>query len=142
MKNRYKPWVTSDIVQLMHRRYYVYKKSLKNLSIDLVNEYKSLRNEVGVQIELSRKRYYDDLYNVGKSNSKSLWKELKKLSGGIPCENTSTKLSAEEFNFFLVPLEQIQLSILMTMSIYFGKDLRVFIILLLMIFMCLIQPNC
>ena len=100
MKNRYKPWVTSDIVQLMHRRDFVYKKSLKNPSIDLVNEYKSLRNEVGVQIELSKKRYYDDLYNVGKSNSKSLWKELKKLSGGIPCENTTTKLSAKEFNYF------------------------------------------
>jgi hypothetical protein len=100
MKNRYKPWVTNDIVQLMYRRDYLHRQMVNDPSIDIVNEYKSLRNEVHVQIQKSKKEYYHEMFRMGKGNSSSLWKELKKLSGKIPTDNVNTDLSADQFNEF------------------------------------------
>ena len=106
VKNRYCPWINSEIIQLMYKRDYIHKLSTKNPSVDLLNQYKSLRDEVNVMIETCKKQYYDQLYNDGKTDTNALWKELKKLSGGTKTSNDTTNLTESDFNEFYASLGQ------------------------------------
>lgn len=100
LKNRYNPWIDNDIVKRMYYRDYLHKLMIKNPSIDIKNEYKSVRNEVNCMINNAKLKYYDKLYNEGRTNGKILWKELKKLSGSKHTENEVSEFSAEDFNSY------------------------------------------
>ena len=98
MKDRYNPWIDNDIVNVMYKRDYLHKVATRTGDTDTFNEYKSLRNEVNVLIRNSKMKYYNDLYNDGKSNSRKLWSELSRLSGknySNECDNT---LTADQLN--------------------------------------------
>ena len=79
LKDRFNPWITKEIVQLMYRRDYLHRQAVKYSDDDLMNEYKAVRNEIKYVIQNGKKQYYDDLYQQASNNPKLLWNELKFL---------------------------------------------------------------
>lgn len=99
-KNRYKPWVNQDIVKLMYKRDHLHEIAIKNEDSDTLNQYKSVRNEINSKIKKLKKEYYDTLFKEGRQNSKSLFSELKKLSGGHSdrLNSVASNHTADDFN--------------------------------------------
>jgi hypothetical protein len=81
LKDRFKPWITSDIVKLMYKRDYLHKQAVKRCDINLMNEYRGVKTEIQWLIQQSKKAYYDNLCKEANSKPKVLWNELKMLSG-------------------------------------------------------------
>ena len=104
LKNRYKPWVNSDIVKLMYRRDFLYRKAVSKNDPTALVQYKNIRNQVNVLINRSKSNYYEKLYNESKHNSKYFWKELNKLSDKVHSEESISLegLNASELNEFFV----------------------------------------
>ena len=83
------PWITKGILNYIHKRNRLYKKSL--LSENNKKKYKRYRNTLTTLIRLSRKLYYSTKIENNKDNNNSLWQIIKDL---IDSKRTNkTKLS-------------------------------------------------
>ena len=81
LKDRFNPWITKEILQLMYRRDYLHKQAVKYSDYVLMNEYRAVKSKINNLITVGKKQYYDNLYNEAREKPKVLWNELKLLSG-------------------------------------------------------------
>ena len=78
LKKNHKPWVTYDIVALMHRRDYVHKQAVRSKSNEHWEEYKRLRNLVTQRIKDAKKNYFHHSFYRNRNDPKKLWKCINK----------------------------------------------------------------
>ena len=58
LKNRSNPWLTPKILELIYKRDYTHRTSIRLKNSDMMAEYKHLRNEVVNNIRKSQQDYY------------------------------------------------------------------------------------
>ena len=51
VKNRYNPWINSEMVKLMYRRDFLHREMVRNPSNDVINEFKAVQHEVNIKIK-------------------------------------------------------------------------------------------
>ena len=56
LKDRFNPWITKEIVQLMYRRDYLHRQAVKYSDDDLMNGYEAVRNEINYVIQNGKKQ--------------------------------------------------------------------------------------
>ena len=85
LKRKMKPWVTTEIsrkIRLKSKTYEKYikcKKSQGNLKNILLQEYKSLKNEITLLIRNSKKNYYENYFTNNKKNLRKTWEGIKEI---------------------------------------------------------------
>ena len=103
LKRRHNPWITSSIIELIYRRDYLKKKHIATQSHEIFLEYRRVRNDITNQIRRNKKEYIKNISLKYRNDSKSLWKELKKIHGNDKHEcNIPTDLSNDALNKFFV----------------------------------------
>ncbi len=99
VKDRYNPWITSDIIKLMYKRDYIGNKAIINNNPDMMNEYRKLRNQVSHMIEQSKTDYPNDMSLLYYSDRTGLWKDVHKIAGSHKhVNNIHPNLDSNEFN--------------------------------------------
>lgn len=100
MKNRYNPWITSDIVKLMYDRDHVKTKAQDLKDKVLWDEYTRLRNQVTSLIHRRKKEYYENEITEKGSNPQKMWKIIDRITKNDnknqPC--IIDNVSANQFN--------------------------------------------
>ena len=74
------PWMTSEISDLMRERDYYHRKARKSGSPDHWQSYKNSRNLVNKEIKASKSKYYINLIEESKGDSKKLWNAVNEAS--------------------------------------------------------------
>jgi hypothetical protein len=98
LKNRYKPWITHDIVRSMYKRDHLKSKAVKYKCPNKWNEYKNLRNEITGKIRKAKKEYFRTESLQCASNPKATWKLLNKVTNNRNMVSPPEELSAKDFN--------------------------------------------
>ena len=107
VKERYNPWITSDIINLMYKRDYLHEKAAKegdcNGNNHWWNEYKDARNQVTSEIVKAKKKYFDEISNNMQNNPKKMWRELSKITGKKQGEcQIPSDITCDDFNKYFV----------------------------------------
>ena len=73
-----KPWLTTGLINSIRNK----NKMFKNVKIGLISEeqYKIYKNKLVNLLKLAKKRYYIDLFNNFKTNTKKLWRAVNNLT--------------------------------------------------------------
>jgi len=100
LKQNHKPWVTYDIVALMHRRDYVHKLAVRSKNNEDWEEYKRLRNLVTQRIRDAKRNYFHQSFYQNRNDPKKLWKCINKALGKDYHDSPPSDLSANDFNDF------------------------------------------
>ena len=101
LKNRRNPWITAEIVKLMYERDFIQQKAIKYNCPILFDEYRRLRNLVTYSIDLNKRNYYTKLASDKSIDSKTLWKELGRITGNSKQDNSMpSDMDCNEFNDF------------------------------------------
>lgn len=80
-KHKNKPWIKKSVVELIKRRDAAFIEAKKTNKVENKCKYKELRNEVVKNIRESKKKYYENVIDINKKNTKEMWKKLKELTG-------------------------------------------------------------
>ena len=82
-KQRQKPWITNDIIKLIHQRNNLHKKFVKTQNKDakllLHNRYKTVRNQIVSLCRQSKRDYYHNYFMVNSKNLKNTWEGIKSI---------------------------------------------------------------
>ncbi len=81
LRNRYNPWITSDIVKSLYERDYIHRRAVNLKSDVLMANYRKLRNKVCHDIDTRQKEYYESQISDNAGNSKVMWKSLRHVLG-------------------------------------------------------------
>ena len=80
---RAKPWLNNDIQKLMRKRDKMFKKYCDEKNPLLKNQihdsFKILRNNASYSINLSKKKYYENYFEMSKTNLSKTWKGIREL---------------------------------------------------------------
>ena len=97
-KRKYKPWITTGILNSISRKNKIYNKysKIKNESLkkQVFEEYKYLRNMINELIRKSKKTYYQSFFAEHNTNIKKVWQGIKELVN-IKTKNVNTPTSIE-----------------------------------------------
>ena len=75
VKSRSSPWITRDIISLMHRRDCIYDKAKMTKNDELLKQYKILRNKVVDQMRKAKQDYFSgEICN--NTNPKTMWRAI------------------------------------------------------------------
>ena len=74
------PWITRDIIALMHTRDLYHRKAMKTDLPLFWNEYRKKRNEVTSRTRRAKQEYIQGVLNQKAGNSNALWSTIKHLS--------------------------------------------------------------
>ena len=80
VRSEYAPWITENIKQTMHRRYFLKKKAVKSGSKHFHDAYKRTRNYLNRLIKNTKAIYFKKTLNDCDNNSKKMWKTINKLT--------------------------------------------------------------
>ena len=98
IKGNTDPWITSEILDLMHERDEMKIKSIKHKSnTELWKRYKTLRNQTTKAKNEAKENYFSDKIEENKNNPTALWRQFKSL--GISnkiIENAKIVLNIDE----------------------------------------------
>ena len=100
IKNRNKPWVSSEIRQIIQERDFWHKLAIKYKNPDYFNRYKSLRNEVTYAIRLNKVNFVQNEIQRNEGKPDKAWKTLKHF---LPSKHqliSPSELDANTFNKF------------------------------------------
>lgn len=91
------PWFSDTLWQLMKQRDLALKKATKSKRDTDILIYKGLRNKVVNEIRLAKSRFYIQVLNEAKGNSKEIWKNINNLIGqeGHQVEDIQLKSQGE-----------------------------------------------
>ena len=82
-KQRYKPWITNEILQSMRRRDTLLKKYIKLKDIERRNivfsEYKKLRNEILEKTRRSKSHFYRNYFEENNKNLRKIWQGIREI---------------------------------------------------------------
>ena len=96
VRKKHCPWITKDIITLMHTRDYFHRKAMKYNLSKYWEEYRKKRNEVTSRIRLSKQEYVQGLLKENAGNTNALWSTIKHLSGNG--NDSSIKLNVDGEN--------------------------------------------
>ena len=89
-KQKFKPWVTNEILNKIKEKNKVFQKYLKcNAQVrklQLYDQFKNLKNEVTHLTRNSKKAYYQKYFSENKNNLQKVWKGIKEIIN-IKCKN-------------------------------------------------------
>lgn len=88
--------INNDIINL-YSRDFLHREMVRNPTNNVVNEFKYVRKQTNVKMNNEKKDYFNNLYEEGTVNIKTLWSELSKLFGktnGV----VDSCLTADQFN--------------------------------------------
>jgi exonuclease III len=101
VKNRYKPWVTTDHVKLMYQRDHLHKQAVLTGDANIWSQYRKLRNKITKTIKQAKSNFYHTLLIDNKSNPKRFWKELSKIMPSkINTKSIPSNMTADDFNTY------------------------------------------
>ena len=112
VRNKHNPWITNEIVKVMYKRDHAHKKAIQAITNeDLWFEYRRLRNFVTSKINEAKSSYLSDITPKLKHDSKSVWKELNRVTGNKKNANkVPSFISNEKLNSFFSSIGQNLLS--------------------------------
>jgi len=87
-----KPWVTSELIQMIKKRNLLYQSFLDCQSADMFEEFKKIRNQVNTLRRSCVKSYYELKLGETKGDSRGTWKVLREVLGSDKKKNTPTSL--------------------------------------------------
>ena len=90
------PWITNDIIQLMHKRDNVKKKAIASGSSQQWATYKYLRNKVNYAIKESKRSYLTQSVYAAKKDSREIWKTLRNVVPGKVRSTNVTCIRTED----------------------------------------------
>ena len=93
------PWLTSELIQLMHKRDYSHRKALKTNFHQHWTSYKRIKNIVNKEIKKSKSTYYSKLIEDNKSNPTSLWRTINDITSRN-VRSTITSIEANSGEMF------------------------------------------
>ena len=95
-KLKFKPWINSEILDLIKERDKVFKTLSKEkndiLKIDTRNRYKQLRNKITDMKRTSKTKYFKDYFEKNRKKTTEIWKGIKSLVNIKCLYNSSYKL--------------------------------------------------
>ena len=74
------PWITSDLLQKMHKRDYLKKKAVQTNDQNYWRQYKVARNETNNAIKKQKREYFTTNLDTNKNNPCKTWKLTNKLN--------------------------------------------------------------
>ena len=82
-KQRYKPWISTGILNSMKRKHSLFKKYIncsdQNQKKHLYREYKFLRNRINIIINDSKKQHYINFFHDSNTNLRKVWQGIKEI---------------------------------------------------------------
>ena len=124
-----KPWITNDILKLIHQRNNLHKKFVKAKNKDakllLHTRYKTIRNQIVSLCRQNKREYYHNYFMVNSNNLKNTWKGVKSIINlgkndksnptslliNDELNNNPSKIANEFNNYFTKIAEKIQSTI-------------------------------
>ena len=83
IKQKQKPWITSEILKLIQKRDKLHRHFLKandqSIKENFHAKYKNIRNQVVSIIRNSKKEYYRDFFQNNSDNMRNTWIGIKKI---------------------------------------------------------------
>ena len=86
-----KPWVTRSILKSIRKKNSLFKKFIKKKSNFTFSQYKKIRNKITREVEQEKKKYYNKLFQMTKTNPKFLWKSINKTINYKPPRSQTIK---------------------------------------------------
>ena len=83
------PWLTKEIVQLIRKRNYLFRKAHRSGNTEDHLKFRHVRNRVVAELRFAKRRF---LTNLHPRNQREFWKVVKSLT---PKENSIPTLSSE-----------------------------------------------
>ena len=74
------PWITSDLLQKMHKRDYLKKKALQTNDQNYWRQYKVARNETNNAIKTQKRKYFTTNLDANKNDPRKTWKLINELN--------------------------------------------------------------
>ena len=97
VKNRYNPWINSEIITAMYKRDFLKRKAMNDAT--LLHEYRKQRNAVISAIRKAKAAYFSTISVKYRNDPKKLWKELHRATGNSKfVNNVHNDLTPDEFN--------------------------------------------
>ena len=82
-KRKFKPWITNQILTKIDTKNNKLKKYMesknKETKANLLQEYKTLKNELSTETRQSKKDYYGKYFTENKDNLQKTWKGIKEV---------------------------------------------------------------
>ena len=75
------PWMTKEILDLLHKRDNLLKKARKTENNQFLSEYKAMRNKAVNKIRMAKQKFYKTLFENDKGNVKGIWNTIKRVAG-------------------------------------------------------------
>ena len=106
LQHRNKLWIISHISELIYKRYYLKRKTIKLKNEETWLLYRRARNNESEMINCSKRQYYENSIEENRHNPTKTWKMLKQLTHGNNRESPPDRptLTADICNsyFFLL----------------------------------------
>ncbi len=74
------PWMTNEILDLLHKRDNLLKKATRTENNQFWFEYKAMRNKVVNKIRMAKQKFYKSVFENDKGNVKAIWNTIKRLT--------------------------------------------------------------
>lgn len=100
LKRKHCPWVTHNIVRIMHKRDHAHKKAVRNKCSAHWDEYKVLKNRVTTEIRNEKKKYFQTRFNQNSSDPKKMWKSINDVLCNKHHDPPPKDITANDFNQF------------------------------------------
>lgn len=107
------PWITENIINMSKHKQKLLKNKLKKPSVNNINNYKNICNEINKEKRKEKQTYYDRLLQENKNNIKKTWRILNQAINkhndkhDLPCifeinnrDESNCKNIANKFNEF------------------------------------------
>ncbi|XP_028416157.1 uncharacterized protein LOC114539748 [Dendronephthya gigantea] len=88
VRSEHAPWITREIKNLMHRRDFLKRKSVKTGSKQIHDAFRKARNELNILIKRTKTNYFTNTLNNCENQPKQMWKTINKLTN----KNTKTTI--------------------------------------------------
>ena len=98
VKERFNPWINSDVVEMMYERDHLKKKAVNTNNEALWYKYRSLRNQITLKIRNNKKEYYQKKLDECGKDPKKMWKCINKITGNSICKPPHRDLNCHVFN--------------------------------------------
>ena len=76
VKDRNEPWLTNEIVDLIHNKNLAWKKAKKTKNIDDINHAKTIRNNVKTSIRRAKATFVQDYLENDEISVKKFWEKV------------------------------------------------------------------
>ena len=82
-KRKYKPWIDGDILHKIDKKNKIFKQYVKCKDLTkknrLLNEFKTMKNEITLLTRNSKKKYYEKYFSKNKENLRKTWQGIKEV---------------------------------------------------------------